>query len=259
MKINRIIFCLNNNPTYTGFWNINARIWSEKYNIKPTLFFVGDYKEFKDLNLSEKIGDVFFLPNANRDLTNGSLRNWTITWSLFYGSTFFPNEVCMLSGIDQIPLGDHIIKLADSYDEDKYLVCWSDAYNNFENLFPSSHHISLGKNFKEIYEISNDWQEEIDKVYSHRVKYNLNQDYWGLDEAYSSELLLKNRTERVVLIKNFFADWSNRRIDFRKNGLNYNVGLLKSNYYSELHAPRPYEDYKKAIDNIILDCHNIEV
>lgn len=257
MKIDRVIFCLNNNQTYTGFWNINSKIWCEKYHIKPTLFFVGEQKEFDELKLSKEHGEVFFLPNPKKDLSNCSKRNWVITWALFYGATFFPNDICILSGIDQIPLGNHIIDLAEKY-TDKYLVCWSDAYNNRDELFPSSHHIGSGKDFKEIYEISDDWEEEINKVYNQKHKYRtLAHDYWGLDEAYSSELILRKKTDKIVLVKNFFSEWSAKRIDARRDGMSYNPNLLISGHYSELHAPRPYENNKQAIDQIVSICHNI--
>lgn len=260
MKIDRVIFCLNNNKTYTGFWNINSKIWSEKYSITPTLFYVGEQNEFEKLNLSKNHGDVFFLPNSKNDLTNGSKRNWTITWSLFYGATYFPNETCITSGIDQIPLGDHIAKFVEKYDDEKYLVCWSDAYSKNEVLFPSSHHVGKGKDFKEIYKISDDWEEELNKIYNKKNLYStIAHDYWGIDEAYSSEIILRKRSEKVILVKDFFDDWSNRRIDYRKNGLGHDVNLLKDGYYSELHAPRPYESYQTAIDEIIFNCHNIRI
>lgn len=260
MKIDRIIFCLNNNPTYTGFWNINSRIWAEKYDLKPTLFFVGEEEEFNSLNLSKNFGEVFFLPNLKQDLTNGSKRNWIVTWSLFYGiAKFFPDDVCLTSGIDQIPLGNHIFELANKY-SNKYLISFSDAYNNREDLFPSSHHIASGIDFKNIFEISDNWEEEILKVYASREKYKtINQDFWGLDEAYSSEMIIKKRSDNIVLVKDFFSDWSNRRIDGRRNGMSYNRDLLKSGFYSELHALRPYEQYKSQIDDIIFNCHNIRM
>ena len=33
MKIDRVILSVNNNPTYTVFWNIVSKIWKEKFNI----------------------------------------------------------------------------------------------------------------------------------------------------------------------------------------------------------------------------------
>jgi|688.fasta_scaffold23718_9 hypothetical protein len=259
MQINRVLFCLNNNPIYTGFWNINSKIWSEKYNLKTTLFFVGDQTEFNNLNLSKNFGEVFFLPNLKQDLSNGSKRNWLVTWSLFYGATLFPNEVCLTSGIDQIPLGNHIFELADRY-SDKYLISFSDAYNKLENLFPSSHHIALGSDFKKIFEIEDNWEEEALKVFNSKTRYKtLASDFWGLDEAYSSDMILKKRNENIVFVKDFFSEWSHRRIDGRKDGMGYNKELLKKGYYSELHALRPYEQYKSQIDDIVFNCHNIRI
>jgi len=45
MKIDRVILSVDNNPTYRVFWNIVSKIWKEKFNINPTLFFHGTEKE----------------------------------------------------------------------------------------------------------------------------------------------------------------------------------------------------------------------
>ena len=47
MKIDRVIFCLDNNPNYAGFWNINSRVWKNVYNVNPTLIYIGDKEDIK--------------------------------------------------------------------------------------------------------------------------------------------------------------------------------------------------------------------
>lgn len=256
MKIDRILFCLNNNPTYINFWNINSKIWKLKYNIKPTLLYIGAKEEIKKLNLLEEHGEIIVLPKIDEDLCNGSLRQWYITWALFFGASLFENEVCMTSGIDQIPLSNIFLEKISDIEQNKYIIGFADAYGR-KDLFPSSHHVAKGKYFKNKYEILNNWHEEVYKVYSHKNKYNfLYEGYWGLDEAYSSEMLLKNN-DNIHYINNFFHPlWTKKRID-RDHGLKYDIKLLSNGWYSELHSPRPYELYSQQIDNIIFSAHGI--
>lgn len=257
MKIDRVLFCLNNNVIYADFWNINSKIWYSKYGIKPTLFFVGTNEELNKLNLSKEYGEIYLLPEINSNINHKHFRDWKVTWSLFYGATLFPDDICITSGIDQIPLGQHIIKLVSDYSEDKYLVCFSEAYKR-DDLFPSSHHVAKGKYYKKIYDISDNWETEIKKLDSLKNKFtSLPNDYWGLDESYSSDILVKNKNNNIVFVKNFFSEWAEKRIDRSQRCDMYDKQLIKNGYYTELHSPRPYLQNKLIIDQIIFDCHSI--
>lgn len=252
MKIDRIIFCLNDNDIYTSFWNKVSEVWARAFNIKPTLFFVGSEENLTKHNLSTKYGEIYFLPKKFLNKKNVK-RDWSVTWALFYGATMFPNDVCITSGIDQIPLGEHIFENLKEISNDSYVICFSDAYRT-PNLFPSSHHVAKGSMFKEIYNIDDDWGNELEKVYNKHSLYKLEWDDWGLDEAYSSELLLqKKSTHNLIFWKGFFHNiWVPRRLD-RCIQLNYDIDLLQRGWYSELHSPRPYEEYKDYINTVIYD------
>lgn len=258
MKIDRVLFCLNNNELYSGFWEINSKIWKEKYNILPTLLYVGTAKELKENKISDKYGEIVILPKHNKDVCNGSKRQWYITWALFYGATKFENDICMTSGIDQIQLSSIFLEQIDKIPNDRYVVGFSDAYRR-NDLFPSSHHVAKGYLFKEKYEILDNWFEEIERVFSKRSlykKHNIQHDYWGLDEAFSSEYIIKNK-ENVYFNDNFFYPmWNCRRIN-RDVGLIYDYRKLEQGWYSELHSPRPYELYRNQIDQIVFLAHGI--
>lgn len=258
MKIDRVLFCLNDNQTYTKFWNINSKIWKTKFNIIPTLIYVGEEEDIQKNKLSNEYGDILILPKYSKDLCKGSVRQWYITWALFYGATKFPDDICMTSGLDQIPLSTVFLEKIEDIKEDKYIVGFADAYGR-KDLFPSSHHVGKGSIFKEKYEILDDWYEEIERIYQSRNLYkfhNLHDDYWGLDEAFSSDFLVK-KSEDVHFINNFFhVVWNSRRID-RAHGLTYDLKKLEDGWYTELHSPRPYELYRQQIDQIIFIAHEI--
>jgi len=257
MKIDRVIFCLDNNPNYAGFWNINSKVWKNVYNVNPTLIYVGDEEDIDKNNISREFGEIIVLPASPIDLCNNFRRKWYITWALFYGPTLFPDEVCMTSGIDQIPLSWSFINKIENISREKYIVGFADAYSDPE-LYPSSHHVALGSHFKEKYDIDEDWLWEIRKVYQTRNQFNNLYDagYWGLDESYSSKVI-SSKPDGIEFIKNFFHPlWAPRRID-RIWGLKYDVGKLSSGWYSEMHAPRPLRDYEQEVNKIISIAHGI--
>lgn len=250
MKIDRVIVVLNNNKNYVSFWNVFSKIWKTKFKVTPTLMFVGTDDELKENDLSQKYGEIIRLEPLSEVVLDSSL-DWSVTWALFYGPTLFPEEVCMTSGIDQLPLSDKFIASISEDSKESYIVGFAGAYRDIPNIFPSSHHVALGKTFKEMYEIEDDWHSEIRKVFNTRSRYTrLSGNYWGLDEAYSSERLLDSNSDKIVYKDIFHSDWVPYRLD-RGGILSYDVEKLKSGFYTELHAPRPYEKYEQYLDTLI--------
>ena len=150
--IDRVIFSLTSNKDYIGFWNFISKVYHVKFDVTPTLFFSGEKNEFNELRnlkmLSDDHGEVFLLersPNIRIEE-----KDWTCTWGAYYGASKFKDERCMVSGIDQIPLGDRFFKMiGPSLKSDKYVVGFSDGYNHANADFPSSHHVGFGHQFKQ--------------------------------------------------------------------------------------------------------------
>ena len=258
MKIDRVIFCLNSNPLFGGFWNVFSRVWREKFEITPTVFFSGSEEELKQSNLSTQFGDVIRLKHVPEVIVDPSL-DWSITWALFWGPTLFPNEVCMTCGMDQLPLSDLFFKAIEKIPNEDYVVGFSDAYTGMDH-FPSSHHVSKGENFSKIYGVDTSWEAEIKKVFnkgSLMYRGQLGDNLWALDEVYSSGILkdfMETSPNKVHLMKGFWSDWHPRRI-CRSRDNEYNKDSLKNGEYTELHSPRPYteEGNKNFIDTLVKD------
>jgi len=255
MKIaDRVIFSLTNNPDYLGFWNFVSKVYHVKFNTTPTLFFSGDQQEFDSLRskgiLSDEHGEIFLLERAPGIFIEQ--KDWSCTWGAYYGASKFENERCMISGIDQIPLGDRFFRIVRSFLHDgKYVVGFSDGYTHANADFPSSHHVGFGSQFKEIYEIEGSWDNEIHKVYEWRFNlpnYRDGMSLWGIDEAYSSSLIRETmrsgKYTNVELVKNFHAEWGSRRIDRSIGRIRVCPELIeavKSGELSEYHSIRPFE------------------
>ena len=121
MKVNRVILVSNNNRLYSDFWNKLSFTYKEKFGVNPTLVFFGSKEEIKLLNLSEKYGNIILEKKVD------GVADWQYTWALFYYTKFYPDDTCIVMGIDQIPLGTYFLKdcIQDISDE-KYVMLIDD-------------------------------------------------------------------------------------------------------------------------------------
>lgn len=245
-NLDRVILVLSDNLLYEGFWEYSSKFWKNKFGVIPTLFFYGDQKNIK---IDRSIGEIYDLPFIEETCVNRN-RDWACTWGLFYGASLFDNQICMTCGIDQAPLSDSFFKAINHYNYDiDYVVGLSEAYNN-DKWYVSSHHVAKGKIFKEALNIDDDWETELKKVFSNRFKYGEmygGGDFWGLDELYSSEIL--NNYQHLKKHNGFYKFLYENRID-RGYNLTVSIDKLKNGGYSEIHSPRPYENYADFLEKI---------
>lgn len=279
MKIDRLIVCLNNNLTYTGFWNAFSPVWLNKFNLKPTLAFVGTQEELESLSLSTEYGDIIRLDPVPEVIVTRD-RDWSVTWALFWAASRFPEEVCMLQGIDQMPLSNFFFDSIKDIDSEKYVIGFSEAYEDLSinrnygyhpkhgQMYPTSHHVAKGKIFSKIYNIDPDWIQEIKKVFSCRSDYKLSYDLWGFDECYSSQLINDHKKKygdsMFFNLRIFKSHYSlSHKLDrgFHVSGedLIWDSEKLKNGHYTELHAPRPYAVYEKTLSKFIKELMEAEL
>jgi len=267
MKIDRVILALNKNPTYTIFWNTVSSVWKKKFNISPTLIFNGDEKEFEECGFDMSNGDVLIVNKV--DGVSEQNPDWSVTWSLFWAATQFPNDVCIFSGIDQIPIGSLFFDELKKIDDDKFVVGFADAYKKYTPqtlgyfntvtnvLYPSSHLVGKGKLFKEIFQVEDSWETEARKVYNSKSRYHLKNNFypgksWGLDECYASEKISTYiNPETICYFEIFWDYWYKNRIDLHSStNHKYDLNLVKQGYYSEL-TTKNFFSHKPIIDSII--------
>jgi hypothetical protein len=252
MIINKVILCLDNNPNYTCYWNVVSDIWINIYNIDPVLIFVGSEKDLYENNFKHK-DKIIRINKLNYP-------EFHITWALFWATQLFKDEVCIITGIDQIPLSKFFIDYIKNIDEEKYIVGISDCYEGYTKntlgyyntqtnvLYPSSHHVAKGKNFKKIFNLDEDWESEINKVVDSSSRYFLGKNMWGLDECYSSEkisLYDQSEIEYLKIGKNWFL--KNR---IYMGTTPYDTTKIKEGFYSEV-TYKPCYNYVNEIYRII--------
>lgn len=266
MKINRVIFPLNNNKNYTEYWNVFGKVWKEHWNITPTMIFVGTEEELNSNNFNNSIGDIIRLDPVIE--VQEKYPDWSVTWSIIYGASLFKDEICITHGIDQLPLSRFFFDKVEEVKNNKFIVGFADAYKRYSPevlgyyntvtnvMYPSSHLVGSGDMFKSIYHVDDDWMTEILKVYATRSRYILKNKFypnssWGLDECYSSECISKYDQSNIVYFNFFWDFWHPNRIDRGGQNISYDQNLLQNGHYSELHAFRPYKDHKSKVDKII--------
>ena len=218
MKIDRVIFTLNNNPKYVPFWNVNSYVWKHKFKIQPTLIFNGTKEELHNCSFSFEYGDFLL--------------------------------------VDRIEDEKLVVGFADAYK--KYTPSTLGYFNTVTNvLYPSSHLVGKGKLFKEIFEIDDSWETEIRKVYNSKSRYHLQNNFyrgklWGLDECYASEKIsIYNKPKMIHYLEIFWDYWFKNRIDLQSLTNNkYDLNLVKEGYYSEF-TTKKFTSDKLIIDSIV--------
>jgi hypothetical protein len=174
------------------FWNNLSKTYKEKFNISPTLIFFGSEDDLKSANLSEDFGNIILEKEVN------GISPWQYTWSLFYFTKFYKDEVCAIMGIDQIPLGTFFLKDSiENIPDENYVMLIDDQYTvekkypkkwDEGGFSPSAYHIAKGQTFCDIFNFEESFEKEIIKLNSLNIK-TMWGDKWGLDEAYSSSKL----------------------------------------------------------------------
>jgi len=243
MKIDRVVFSLDTNKTYTGFWNVVSEVWNKCFDVIPTLGFLGTNEQVKQLGLSEEFGEIIVIKKPPVNSIDST--SWCTPCLLTYLPSQFPNDVCMTSGIDQLPLGSNLfIDSVKEISENRFYVGFGNAYGH-NKWYPSSHLVAKGELYKSIFNINGDFESYIKEIEKWGV--NNRSLAWGLDEWYLGDFLKNNPN---VILGNIFDEWKSRRL-CRAGTLEYRYERLQNNEYSELHAPRPYEQHKEYIDMLV--------
>ena len=254
MKVDRVILVTNNNSLYYDFWNNLSFTYKEKFGITPTLVFFGEKEELDSTNLSQEYGEIILQKKIE------GIPDWQYTWALFYFTKFYPEETCVVMGIDQIPLGTYFFKESVEFvNENNYVMLIDDQYK-LENKYPhkwdeggfspSAYHMGKGKTFSEIFEFEDTFESEIIKIHNLNIK-TMWDNQWGTDEAYSCNKLMTFKDRNRISDLSKSNDFLNKRIDCHRNvEVEYDLNLLKNNGYIECHSCRPYHQHKNYLNNL---------
>jgi len=157
----------------------------------------------------------------------------------------FENDVCLISDIDMVPLNknyftDQIKNLPD----DSFVVFQNGYFEKYQYHFqyPMCYNASLGKNFKEIFHVKN--LNQIEDLIKKWYRLNIG---WSTDQIILFKYLAiwKDFKNKCILL----GLHDDRRVD--KLNWSFDPNLVKQEFYTDAHMPRPYEKFKEQIDYLV--------
>lgn len=283
MRITHCLLSCDSNPSYLEFWPVVANAWL-KFGIQPVLFYIATDKS----RVPDEVGDcpvhVFDpLPDIPLKIQASTLRYW--------GCRHYPEDIVIASDMDAIPLSkkffiDRLREIDDtsyvhipaSPRSDGYGVVVSpDVHRGYPldtvKYLQACYHIGRGDTINRVWEFSDSWEDSCRKMvpYWYRIDKScepipyekqmklIKQHHTPCrgDEVYPSlkvALAQHQERERIELLS-----YSNAQFDWICRGYSaagYNMpdfdeGKLRSGYYSAVHCPRPYSQYREAIDRLL--------
>ena len=268
MKINKVIFSVDDNPIYADFWPLQAKLVKKIFKAEPILFYITDEDSdfYYDGNgIIKKINknNCFNVPT--------SFQSQVVR---MYATKYFPNEICLTADIDMLMLNEnYFVKQIETIDSESLVIMDSKSYDleriecqnhneSCKNRYPICYIVGKGKIFNKILNTDRSFEQYVDDL----QKLELG---WGTDELYFGDKVdnTDHGVNIIKLIRNWSTPWkAEKRIDrhnFPTTNLNsilkdaqkrdgvYDLDKLKSGYYIDAHCPRPYKDYKKEINELV--------
>lgn len=230
----------NSNPMYLDFWPIVSRVWLQKFNITPILYYID---ENHDVEIDETYGIVKRLkPVKNVPIYLQCL--WVRYWSF----SEYSNDVCIISDIDMFPLSQEYFIDSISHIKEKY-VHLNPCLDSYGTL-PSCYHISKGSLFSEILSLDSSFDVSVKALNDLNIGGGP-KEQWFADERFSSKKILdyqKENSNSVVLLPRKGGQ-NGRRID--RTNWKYDQSKLSEGYYYDGHSIRPYLNHKAKIDEML--------
>jgi hypothetical protein len=232
LPLHRVILATDANPTYIEFWPVVAQAWTNLTGLRPTLALIAD----SSIEVDESLGDVIRFDPIPGIPT--ALQAQTIRLLL---PALFPNEGCIMSDIDMIPLTkEYFINSVACIPDDCFVVYRDGAYGGAR--FPMCYNAALGKTYAEIFDI-----RTIDDIRLRIKQWHALGLGWDTDELVLFSTLTKWKYYKKRCIK--LGHCVMGRID--RLDWTYNPELVQQGSYIDAHCLRPYSHYKKEIDAVV--------
>lgn len=258
MKIDKIIFAVDDNPRYQGLWEINSEICKKVLGITPVLFHITD--EESDF-YEDEYGIVKKIKKLNKYPSSFQAQIYRM-----YGTKYFQEEICVLSDIDLLTVNkSYFTDTIKDFETNNFVVFSDDAYDptrpecvgiyTYPRIY-MSYNAAKGKVFDEILNTDRSFDcfcEEVFETYP---------EHHDCDEIFLGKKI--NYFEDQGRIKRLRRGFTSPFIC--PNRLDRPAGEHTFNYYDEnqilsdnlidINLSRPYSKYKVEINklkNLILN------
>jgi len=231
MRIDRVILATDGNDLYADFWPLVAAAW-QRFGIRPTLAVIGD-----EVQVDERLGEVIRFEPLTGVPTG--LHAQAIRLLL---PTLFPDDVCLLSDIDMLPLnGRYFTSAVSAVAPDRFVVFRDAAYAAQERRFPICYNAARGATFLEIF--GNGSKRTIAASISEWAGRNLG---WHTDELVLHEYVSRWSASSMRCVK--LGHGVRRRID--RSCWRFRPWLVPFGRYYDAHLLRPYAAHRAEIDRL---------
>lgn len=232
--IDYVIISSDDNPMYKDFYQIVAKAWT---NIGIKTYFVNITDN--DSIVENEYGFIHNIKSL--DFVSSGFQSQVVR---LFSSNFIEGNLLM-SDIDMLPInGDYYNQYNNELTDDNIIVYSGQPYGNVP-YYPMCYVLSNSKNFRNYLEIEDLSFEDYCRMLL--VNYS---EKWNTDENFMYDKL-QNHLDKVVIKSRDFS----RRVD--RSRWIYDINLLQDRYYIDSHMLRPYNKYKKEIDELICQIEKI--
>lgn len=236
LKLDRVILGCDANPKYLAFWPIVAKAWREIVGIKPTLVLIAD----ESVTVDETLGEVYRIPPVPGIPTWFQAQNIRLLFPIK-----FPDEVCILSDMDMLPLArKFFVEQIDQYPDDNFIVYRDGAYAKTTKKFPICYLAAKGRVFGEILGLNS--EREIPTRLQDWFSYELG---WETDELVFYHYLTNWAGYQQQVVKLGLGKRQDGELDRSK--WHYQAADVKAGKYYQAHLPRPYAQHQAAIGDLL--------
>ncbi len=245
MKIQKVIISTNDSVDYIEFLPMISRAWEKLFDSKLELL-VGYASKNEPLDWMEDFAHIerFWddeIPSCNMAKVSRLLL-----------ACRYPDDYCMLSDMDMLPLqSSYFSDRSDQLEDDKILFMSADAYPQ-EFRYPICYILAKGSVFKEIVNPNGLSEKELlDSWKSTQTSYDNVTKMPFSDESLFKCLLIKwGQPGRLIhLSRGWFENIALNRIDRSKWSIRQST--LEEGKYIDCHLLRPLSKHEKAIKPLL--------
>lgn len=237
MDIKYAILSCDDNPLYKDFWEVIKPIWINKIKIKPILAHITDNNDVIDF------GDYII---HNFKAIEGVDTGFQSQIVRMFITKFYPNDVCITSDIDMLPISyDYFNNTTKEFTDDSLVIFSSDAYppiGETPKKYPLCYNAAQGKTFDRLLDLSSYDFESYVRFLSQRG------EGWNTDELYFGECVNKSIDINIIKLK---RGWEMGRALNRIDRVNWTYDSNNIYSYIDSHLLRPYSENKVEIHKLI--------
>jgi hypothetical protein len=257
MKIDKVIFCVDDNPHYRGFWKSISRHFCERMGMASKLFVIANRDTATEY--PTEFGEVEYVPPVP-----GVPSIIQALMGKFYYTTSEPMTTWMVGDLDLYPLQRrHFVDTIADIDDAMYVHLNPHAYGrNWRKTvhgLAGYYHVAKGVVFSKALGFHRPFADVVEEVYRanrYGVKFHncpvselskhTTPDYgWFCCEEMYTGHLLRDYANLIELPP------TGRYLRVDRAYGEYTLSQVLAGQYIDFHAPRPYEEYAIAIEHLI--------